>query len=74
MLHTARAIGTMGLDAVKIHNLYAVHGTPLGEQCLAGEIKMMERDDYIETVVDFLRLIPPQMIVERSAVKRRRST
>lgn len=65
MLHTARAIGTLGLDAVKIHNLYAVHGTPLGEQCLSGEIKMMQRDDYVETVVDFLRLIPPRMIVER---------
>lgn len=65
MLHTARSIGTLGLDAVKIHNLYAVRGTPLGDQCLRGEIQMMEREEYIETVVDFLRLIPPQMIVER---------
>ena len=65
MMHTARSIGTLGVDAVKIHNLYAVRGTPLGEEVLAGQIQMMDRAVYVETVVDFLRLIPPDTIVER---------
>ena len=48
----------LGFDAVKIHNLYAVKGTPLGQQVIDGEIKMMERDEYVTTVVDFLERIP----------------
>jgi len=65
MMETAEAIGALGLDAVKLHNLYAVHGTPLGEEVLAGEVAMMERDAYVETVVDFLERIPPEVVVER---------
>ena len=63
--YSAEAIGRLGFDAVKLHNLYAVHGTPLGEQVLAGEITMMERDKYLNTLVDFLERIPPEVIVER---------
>ena len=52
-------------DAVKIHNLYAVKNTPLGEQVVAGEVTLMERDEYIRTLVDFLELLPPDCVVER---------
>lgn len=65
MMRTAEEVGRLGCDAVKLHNLYAVRGTPLGEQVLSGEIKMMARDDYITTVVDFLERIPPHVVVER---------
>ena len=65
MMQTANEIGVLGFDAVKIHNLYAVKGTPLGQQVLDGDIKMMERDDYVATVVDFLERIPPEVVVER---------
>ena len=65
MMETANEIGRLGFDAVKLHNLYAVEGTPLGRQVAGGEIKMMERDQYVRTAVDFLERIPPQVIVER---------
>lgn len=65
MMQTAAEIGVLGFDAVKIHNLYAVKGTSLGQQVIDGEIKMMERDDYVKTVVDFLERIPPEVVVER---------
>ncbi len=65
MRHSARCVGVLGVDAVKIHNLYAVRGTTLGKQVLSGEVVLMDRQSYIESIVDFLRLIPPQVIVER---------
>ena len=65
MMETANEIGVLGFDAVKIHNLYAVRGTPLGQQVIDGDIKMMDRDDYVNTVVDFLERIPPEVVVER---------
>lgn len=65
MLTTAREIARLNCDAVKIHNLYAVKNTPFGDQVLAGEAGLMERDDYLRTLVDVLELLPPTMIVER---------
>ncbi len=65
MLATAREIVRLGFDAVKIHNLYAVKNTPLAEQVERGEVQLIERDAYIGTVVAFLELLPPTMLVER---------
>lgn len=65
MLETAREVARLKLDDVKIHNLYAVDHTPLAEQVRRGEVRLMERDEYLATLVDFLELLPPEMIVER---------
>ncbi len=65
MMQTADEIGRLGFDAVKIHNLYAVRGTPLGDQVAAGQVRMMERDEYVTTTADFLERIPAEVIVER---------
>ena len=53
------------MDAVKIHNLYAVENTPLADQVRSGEVTLMELDEYVSTLVDFLERIPPTMVVER---------
>jgi radical SAM protein (TIGR01212 family) len=65
MMATAREVASSRLDAVKIHNLYAVDNTPLAEQVRSGEVTLMTRDEYIETLCDFLELLPPSMVVER---------
>lgn len=65
MLATAREVGRLGVHAVKIHNLYAVHGTPLADQVMKGEVQLMSRQDYVDTLIEFLELLPPQVVVER---------
>lgn len=65
MMETALEISRLGVDAVKIHNLYAVRNTPLGDQVAEGEIRLMGRDDYVTTLVDFLEVLSPAMVVER---------
>lgn len=65
MLQTAREVAASRLDAVKIHNLYVVENTPLAQQLRNGEIELISRPDYVRTLVDFLEIIPPSMIVER---------
>ena len=65
MMETAREVATSGLDAVKIHNLYAVENTPLAGQVRSGEVRLMEFKEYIDTLVDFLELLPSTMVVER---------
>ncbi|QEG35182.1 TIGR01212 family radical SAM protein [Bythopirellula goksoeyrii] len=65
MLATARELARVNIDAVKIHNLYCVKNTPLADQVAAGEVQLMGQGDYVQTVVDFLELLPPTMVVER---------
>jgi uncharacterized protein len=65
MLATARELGRLGVDAVKIHNLYCVKNTPLADQVARGEVRLMERPEYVRTLVDFIELLPPTVIVDR---------
>lgn len=66
MLATADAIADLGFDAVKIHNLYVVKGTPLADEYAAGKVRLLDRDEYIELVIDFIERLPPNMVVERT--------
>ena len=65
MLATAREVVRLDLDSIKLHNLYAVQNTPLAAQVEAGEVTLIDRDEYIRVLVDILELLPPTMIVER---------
>jgi radical SAM protein (TIGR01212 family) len=65
MLATARELARLNVDAVKLHNLYAVRGTPLATWVRDGQVKLMSRDDYVGTLVDFLELLPAPYVVER---------
>ncbi len=65
MLASADEVARLDVDAVKIHNLYAVHGTPLADDVLAGKTTLMERDEYVSLVVEFIERLPPRCVVER---------
>lgn len=65
MLATARELARLRVDSVKVHNLYVVRGTPLADQYEAGHVRLLERDEFVSLVVDFLELLPPETLVER---------
>lgn len=65
ILETAREMARQRVDSIKIHNLYAVRGTPLAEDVLAGRVRLLERDEYIDLTIKFLELLPGSMMVER---------
>ncbi|MEL6895972.1 MAG: TIGR01212 family radical SAM protein, partial [Planctomycetota bacterium] len=71
MMQTADAVADLGVDAIKLHNLYIVKDTPLHDQMLQHEretgepLLMIQRDEYIRVVVDFLERMHPDVIVER---------
>ena len=65
MLATIHELVRLDVDAIKLHNLYAVKNTPLAEQVQAGEVQLIERDDYIRVLVDALEILPPSIVVER---------
>jgi hypothetical protein len=65
MLATARELARLDLDAVKIHNLYAVQHTPLAEWVAQGKVRLLEFNEYVPLVVDFLERLRPRCVVER---------
>ena len=65
MLATARELARLQIDAVKIHNLYAVKDTPLADQVARGEVTLMPRDAYLHALADILEILPSSTIVER---------
>jgi radical SAM protein (TIGR01212 family) len=65
MLATADALAALPVQAVKIHNLHVVRNTPLEDMYRAGTVRMMERDEYVQVVGDFLERLPPHMVIQR---------
>jgi len=65
MLQTARFIAGLPIDGIKIHLLYVVRGTPLEDLYHEGAFTCLEREEYIDLVVDFLELLPPEMVIHR---------
>jgi radical SAM protein (TIGR01212 family) len=67
ILETAKTLTRLGIDGVKIHLLCILKGTPMEKMYTEGKIRMFEEDEYIETVCDFLEVLPPEMTIHRLA-------
>lgn len=65
MLETARFLSDLPVKGVKIHLLYVIKGTPLATFYAKGDFRCLERDAYIELVVDFLECLPSGMVIQR---------
>ena len=65
MMQSVNEVIRLGIDTIKIHNLYAVERTPLADQVRSGEVTLMELEDYVPLVVDIIERLPPTMVVER---------
>jgi hypothetical protein len=65
MLATGRAIADMDVQGVKIHLLHLLKKTPMVKQYEAGLLRFLEKDEYVNLVVDTLEMLPPDMIVHR---------
>jgi radical SAM protein (TIGR01212 family) len=62
---TAIALGQLGIHSVKLHNLHAVRGTPLGDWVAAGQIHLPDLTEYVPLAVDFLERLPPNCVIDR---------
>jgi radical SAM protein (TIGR01212 family) len=65
MLQTARFLGALPVDGVKIHLLYIVKDTPLAGMYEKGKYQCLEKDAYVDLVVDVLERLPWKMVIQR---------
>ena len=65
MKETAKVIGNLKPDGVKIHLLHIMQGTVMHKQFVQGEVKEMAFEDYIKTVCTQLTYLPQETVIER---------
>ena len=65
IIECAKILNVLGIDEVKIHALYILKDTALGEMYERGEIEPISLDDYKKKVILFLRNLKDDIIVER---------
>lgn len=65
MLETARALGQLRPDGVKIHLLHIIKNTRLCAIYESGGYVPMSFEQYTNTVVSQLELFPPETVIER---------
>lgn len=65
MMETAKYVASLGVSGIKIHLLHVMIDTPMVNQLNNGFLKLMEKDDYTDLVVEQLEHLPPEMVVHR---------
>ncbi|MBQ2897218.1 MAG: TIGR01212 family radical SAM protein [Clostridia bacterium] len=65
MIQTAKTLGKMKPDAVKIHLLHIMKGTVCQKEYEDLKLIPMTIEDYIKTVCEQLRYLPPECVIER---------
>lgn len=65
MLETAKQVGRLRPDGVKLHLLHVNRGTPLERLWACGEYVPLEKTEYVEIVTQQLRYFPPETVMER---------
>jgi radical SAM protein (TIGR01212 family) len=65
MAATARYLGALPLQGVKIHLLYVVQGSALEDLYRSGSYRPLEEGEYVNLVADFLELLPPHLVIHR---------
>ena len=65
VLTTAKTLANLPINGIKIHLLLALQGTALGAMYGRGQVSMLTKEEYVETVCDILEILPPEMVIQR---------
>lgn len=65
VIEGARVLSALRVNQVKCHSMYILKGTELGDRYLAGLIKPVELEEYIERLITFLEYLDPSIVVQR---------
>jgi radical SAM protein (TIGR01212 family) len=65
MLTTAKTVGALDIQALKIHMLYIIENTTLASLYHEDSFPLLTREEYIALVAKQLTYIPPSVIIER---------
>ena len=61
MVQSARTVGELDIDSVKLHLLHVLRGTALADM----DYTCLSKDDYINIVCDQLEVLPSSVVIQR---------
>ncbi|HOV43103.1 MAG TPA: TIGR01212 family radical SAM protein [Syntrophothermus lipocalidus] len=65
VVENAKVLSALGVQYVKLHALYILKGTVLGEMYERGEVQIISLDEYVERVIAFLEYLHPDVVIQR---------
>lgn len=65
VIENAKILSALKVEQVKIHSLYILENTKLGEMYKSGEINIISKAEYIERVITFLEYLNKDIVIQR---------
>ena len=65
MVESAKILSALNVEEVKLHSLYIVKNTVLGEMYSKGEIDLITKEKFIDLVIAFLRNLDKNIVLQR---------
>ena len=65
MVETAREVGKLNPDFVKLHLLHIIKGTKIAEEFERGEFSLMTLPEYVSVICDQLEVLPQETVIQR---------
>ncbi|WP_058485293.1 TIGR01212 family radical SAM protein [Defluviitalea phaphyphila] len=65
VIENAKILSALSIDQVKLHSLYIVNNTEMGNQFKNNEFDMISVEEYKNRVIAFLEHLDPNIIVQR---------
>ena len=64
-LAMADEMSRAGIDALKIHHLHIVRGTALAAEYARNPFRVLEYDEYLDLLCEFVERLEPNIVIER---------
>ncbi|MFH1876001.1 MAG: TIGR01212 family radical SAM protein [Candidatus Omnitrophota bacterium] len=65
MLVDARRLGALDIQGIKFHALHVLRGTAFEELYAVGNMHLLQREEYIRIVCDYLEYLPAKVVILR---------
>ena len=65
MLENILFLNKLGIDGIKIHNLFIVKNTTLAQSYNENKFNLLSLDDYIDIVVEQIKILDPNIVIHR---------
>lgn len=65
VIENSKLMSVLQIDYVKLHSLYVVRDTVLGDMYQRGEFEMISLEEYVRRVVTFLEYLDPGIVIQR---------
>ena len=65
VIENAKVLSALQVEEVKLHALYIMEGTVLGNMYSNGDIEIISKEEYIKRVITFLEYLDENIVVQR---------